>query len=194
MAAMVGTRFEGEVVWLGFAPGQGSLRSVAGESLDLGFAGLDGARHHGETRASCVRVTDLYPKGTTIRNVRQVTILSAEDLAAIAGDIGTEGLDPGMLGANIVVRGIPDFTHVPPSARLQGPSGMTLCVDMENLPCVLPGREIEAEAPGHGAKFRTAARGRRGVTAWVERPGGLTLGERLRLFVPAQRAWNPEQR
>jgi hypothetical protein len=91
----------------------------------------------------------------------------------------------------MVLSGIPDFTHVPPSSRLQGPSGLTLTIDMENRPCVLPGREIEADAPGHGKAFKAAAAGRRGVTAWVERPGAVALGEELRLFIPDQRAWSP---
>jgi hypothetical protein len=69
--------------------------------------------------------------------------------------------------------------------------GLTLVVDMENLPCVLPGREVEAEEPGRGAAFKPAAAGLRGVTAWVERLGTLALGDRLRLFIPAQRAWAP---
>jgi len=112
-------------------------------------------------------------------------------MAATAATMGLGQLDPGLLGASIVLRGIPDFTHVPPSARLQGPSGVTLTVDMENRPCVLPGREIEAETPGYGAAFKPAAKDRRGVTAWVERPGVLALGERLRLFIPDQRGWAP---
>ena len=62
---------------------------------------------------------------------------------------------------------------------------------MENRPCNLPGREIEAEAPGHGKAFKAAAQNRRGVTAWVERPGSLALGDSLTLFIPDQRAWAP---
>ena len=96
-----------------------------------------------------------------------------------------------MHGANMVLRGIPDFTHVPPSSRLLSPAGPSLTIDMENRPCVLPGREVEQEAPGHGAAFKPAAAGRRGVTAWVERPGTLRLGDRLSLFIPDQRPWAP---
>ena len=95
----------------------------------------------------------------------------------------------GEVGATLVVIGIPDLSHLPPSARLQGEGGATIVVDMQNRPCNLPAREIEAEAPGHGKAFKSAAKGRRGVTAWVERPGVLTLGDRLRLHVPDQRAW-----
>lgn len=190
MPTMIDAGCEGEVVWLGHVPAaSGSLRAEARTRLDLGFHGVTEGRHAGETRPSCSRVTMLYKRGTEIRNVRQVSILSAEELEVIAAKIGLEALDPGLLGASIILRGIPDFTHVPPSSRLQGPSGVVLTIDMENRPCVLPGREIEAEAPGHGTAFKAAAQGRRGVTAWVERPGALALGDRLRLFIPDQRAW-----
>ena len=78
---------------------------------------------------------------------------------------------------------------MPPSSRLQGPDGCTLVIDMENRACVLPGRVIEAQHPGAGTRFKTAANGRRGVTAWVERPGTLRLGDTLRLHVPDQPVW-----
>ncbi|MHA6263635.1 MOSC domain-containing protein [Arenibacterium sp. CAU 1754] len=192
MPTLEQTEFVGEVVWLGHVPGQiDSLRAHAVDYLDLTLAGDEGARHAGTERPSCVRVANLYPKGTIIRNVRQLTILSAEELAGIAADINLDDLDPGLLGASMILRGIPDFTHVPPSSRLQAPSGLTLTVDMENRPCVLPGREIEAEQSGHGTGFKTAATDRRGVTAWVERPGKVAVGDRLTLFVPDQRVWAP---
>jgi len=191
MATLEQTEHEGEVVWLGHVPAGGSLRAQPVERLELGFDGIAGGRHAGETRPSCSRVLNLYPRDTEIGNVRQLTILSEKELARIAAAMGEDSLDPALLGASIVLRGIPDFTHVPPSSRLQSATGTTLTVDMENLPCVLPGREIEAEQPGKGAAFKPAAEGRRGVTAWVERPGPLALGDRLRLFVPAQRPWTP---
>jgi hypothetical protein len=182
----------GEVVWLGRVPGDtDTIRAAPTTAMVLGYDGLEGERHAGVTRPSCVRVRNLYPQGTEIRNVRQLSILSGEEMEAIASAIGLEALDPAHLGASLVLRGIPDFTHVPPSSRLQAPSGLTLTIDMENRPCNLPAREIEADAPGHGKAFRKAAQGRRGVTAWVERPGTLALGDRLALFVPDQRGWTP---
>lgn len=186
------TEFTGEVVWLGHVPSEtGIIRSSSADQIDLDFGGQAGARHAGVNRASCVRVRNLYTEGTEIRNVRQLTILSAEQLDAIAAEMDLASLDPGLLGATLILRGIPDFTHVPPSARLQGPSGLTLTVDTENRPCLYPAREIEAEQPGHGAAFKPAATNRRGVTAWVERPGSLALGDTMTLFVPDQRAWAP---
>ncbi|WP_264212718.1 MOSC domain-containing protein [Leisingera thetidis] len=183
--------FKGEIIWLGLVPAGGGLQAEPADRLEMGFGGIAGERHEGENRGACVRVRNLYPEGTEIRNVRQLTILSEEELAEIAAGMGMERVDPAHLGATIVLRGIPDFTFVPPSSRLQGPDGVTLTVDMENRPCVLPGREIEKDHAGFGARFKPAAQNRRGITAWVERPGTLSLGNECTLFVPDQRAWAP---
>lgn len=191
MPALVPTEFYATVTWLGTVPAErDSIRAEQRESLELTFAGIPGERHEGVTRPSCSRVLSQHPeRGTEISNARQVTVLSGEEIAMIAADCGLEGLDPIYLGASIVIEGIEDFSHVPPSSRLQAESGMTLTIDMQNRPCHLPAREIEADLPGHGKPFKLAAQGRRGVTAWVERPGSLNVGDRLRLHVPDQRPW-----
>lgn len=191
MPVMRETQFVGEVVWLGHVPAGKSIRAEAVEALSLDFAGVAGERHEGTERPSCVRMRNLYPKGTEIRNVRQLSVLSEEEMHTTASEMGLDALDPSYLGVSILLRGIPDFTHVPPSSRLQGPDGVTITVDMENRPCVIPGREVEADLPGHGAAFKPAAQGRRGVTAWVERPGVLKVGDQMKLFVPDQRVWAP---
>jgi MOSC domain-containing protein YiiM len=180
-----------EVVWLGSVEtkDRAELLATAARRLDLTFAGIPGSVHSGLTSPSCARVTAQHPKGTEIRNVRQLSIISAEELDAIARTLGLATIDPARLGASIVLRGIPDLSHVPPSSRLQSAAGTTLVVDMENRPCQFPGRSLEAAHPGHGRGFKTAARGLRGVTAWVEREGPLTLGDRLALHVPDQPAW-----
>lgn len=190
MPALIPTAFHGTVTWLGRVADRGAaLASEPLEAVMARFSGLEGEAHGGLTRPACSRVAAQHPRGTEIRNCRQLTILSAEELALIAADMGLEALDPGLVGASMVVAGLPDFSHLPPSARLQGESGATLVVDMQNYPCVLPAPGIEAAHPGKGAGFKPAARGRRGVTAWVEREGLLRRGDRLRLHLPDQRPW-----
>jgi len=190
MPALMKTNFTGKVTFLGRVTAVGTnLRAETLEMADLTFDGLVGDGHSGATRASCVRVTTQYPKGTEIRNVRQLSVLSAEELAGIASDLDLDTFHPGLLGASMVIDGIPDFTHLPPSSRLLFPSGASLTIDMENRPCQLPGREIEADAPGHGKGFKSAAKDRRGVTAWVERPGAVAVGDTLSLHIPDQPVW-----
>ena len=190
MPALVPTQFTATITWLGrVSDRKSTLRAEALQEVMATFAGVEGEEHAGLTRPSCSRVTSQYPKGTEIRNVRQFSILSAEDLAAIAEKMGVEAVDPAWVGASMVVRGIPDFTHVPPSSRLQTSTGTTLVVDMENRPCHLPAKVIDEDAPGKGKAFKTAAKGRRGVTAWVEREGILRVGDTVTLHVPDQRPW-----
>lgn len=192
MPALIPTNYSAKIVWLGCVADSGrDLRSVAMDTMPVTFAGAEGEFHGGRTRASCSRVLAQHPRGTEIANTRQFSIVSVEELALIAHEIGVEEIDPAWLGASIVIEGIADFTHVPPSSRLQNGDGTTLVVDMENRPCVLPARVIERERPGHGTAFKGAAKGRRGVCAWVEREGELRVGDTLVLHVPDQPAWAP---
>jgi hypothetical protein len=191
MPALIPTAFEGRITWLGYVPQRerAEIETVALAEMQLGFGGFADDCHAGETRPSCSRVTAQYPRGTTIRNTRQVSLVAAEELAEIAAALGLDHVEPAWVGASVVVQGIPDLSHLPPSARLQGPDGVTLTVDMQNRPCRFPAKTIESARPGHGKRFKEVAEGRRGVTAWVERPGVLRLGEGLRLHVPDQRPW-----
>lgn len=190
MPALIPTRFTGTIVWLGrVADRRAALASAPLDEVRATFAGPEGEAHGGLTRASDSRVVAQHPKGTEIRNVRQFSILSQEELDLIAAGMGLRSLDPALLGATMVVKGIPDFSHVPPSSRLQADGGATLAIDMQNRPCTLAGRSVNAGHPGFGPKFKPAAEGRRGVTAWVEREGTFRVGSGVRLHVPDQRAW-----
>lgn len=189
MPALKATRFSGEIVFLGIVPAGQGLASRPIERMELGFEGAAGESHAGRTRPSCSRVTSQHPLGTEIANTRQLSILSEEELAETAFALHIPRVAPEWVGASIVLRGLPDLSHLPPSSRLQGPDGATLVVDMENRACVLPGKVIEHHHPGTGARYKPAATGRRGVVAWVERPGVLELGQSLTLHIPDQRAW-----
>jgi len=197
MPALIPTDHYGTIVWLGYQPRPVQKLVIHAEPLQempLTFGGLAGEVHAGETRPSCSRVLTQYPRGTTIRNVRQLSVVSAEEMAEVARIMGLAAMDYTWVGASAVVSGIPDFTHLPPSSRLaiEG-GGPTLTIDMLNLPCHEPAATIERARPGFGKGFKPAAEGRRGVTAWVEREGTLRLGQRLRLHIPAQRTWTPGQ-
>lgn len=195
MPALIPTDHFGTVTWLGtqrLPVEQLVIRAEAVADMPLTLAGYAGESHAGLTRPSCSRVLALHPRGTQIRNSRQLSLVSAEDMTGVAADLGLSAdWDHAWVGASVVISGIPDFSHLPPSSRLQGPDGVTLVVDMENRPCQEPAVTIARATGGRGKAFKTAAAGRRGVTAWVERAGRLQLGDRLRLFIPDQRAWAP---
>lgn len=193
MPALRPSEWRARVVWLGLVRDRAAdLAAQPVERIDLGFAGPVGDSHSGLTRAACSRVAGTYRRGRAIRNARQLAIMSAEDLAAIARTMGLAALDPGLLGVTMVLEGLADFSHLPPSSRLvvEGREPAAgLVVDMENRPCHLPAPLIEARHPGHGGAFRGAAKGRRGIAAWVEAEGEVRLGDSLRLHLPDQPAW-----
>lgn len=192
MAGLILTDWTATITFLGINENrEATLRNISLPEVEVTFAGFAGESRAGLTRPSCSRVAHLYPRGTEIRNARQVTILSAEELSAIAAEMGVDAFDPAWISSGIVVEGLPDLTHVPPGSRLQAENGTTLTVDVENGPCHLPAKVIDEDRPGKGREFRAAAKDRRGVLAWVERPGRLKLGDRLKLFVPDQRPWAP---
>ena len=190
MPALKPTSFSARITWLGHVTGEGdTLRATPFQTVEATLDGFPGETHGGPTRPACTRVKTQYPRGTEIRNVRQLTILSAEEMADIAARMEMETIDPAWLGASMIIEGIPDFSHVPPSSRLMAPSGAGITIDMENRPCIYPGREIEKEAEGFGKRFKPAATGRRGVTAWMEYGGRLSVGDELVLHGPDQPLW-----
>lgn len=152
MAGLKKIDLTGRITWLGFnADRDATLRSEAVEALELGFEGFAGESRAGLTRPSCSRVIDLYPRGTEIRNTRQLTILSVEELAIIAQRMGVDSFDPAWAGASMVVEGIKDFTHLPPSTRLQTPDGVTLTVDHGKRPLPPAGQGDRRRCAGQGA-------------------------------------------
>ncbi len=195
MPALLPTEYTCEIVYLGLVKSREA--ALASEPLSEAFAsyaGFEGEDHGGLTRASCVRVKDQFPVGTEIRNVRQFSIISEEEMALAAVEVGVDVIRPEWMGASIMVKGLPDFTHVPPSSRLQNAAGTTLVIDMENRPCMYPGKEaLEPLHPGKGKLLKSACKDRRGVTAWVEREGPLAVSDSLTLHVPDQRAWAPHR-
>ena len=190
MPALKPTDYFATVFWLGSVKdSEADLRSDPTTDMPLTFAGYAAEGHAGLTRPSCSRVKQQYPRYTEIKNTRQLSIISQEELDLIAADMGLEALAPHLIGASVVIEGIQDWSHVPPSSRLVSEGGPGLIIDMENRPCHLPAPFIEVENPGLGKSFKTAAKGRRGVTASVEQEGVLQIGMRLRLHIPDQPNW-----
>ena len=177
-----------EVILVNSTPDE-DLSSSRVESTDVSYEGLAGESHSGLVRASCVRVRHQYPQGTEIRNTRQISIISIEELAVIADTMGIAQLQPEWLGANLLVSGIPNFSQIPPSTRMIFAGGASLVVDLENSPCKYPGEIIDRHHPGFGKLFAKAAVGRRGVTAWVEREGDIDTGDSINLYIPPQRIY-----
>jgi hypothetical protein len=166
-----------------------SLEKSETNRVELMFSGIKGDFHGGLTRKSDSRTLKQYPRDTNIRNVRQVTLVSAEELADIAVAMGIPEAKAEWLGANLVTAGIPDLSLLPPSTRLQFPSGATLVVDMENAPCRQVADVISRYHPEAASGFVKSAAKKRGVTAWVEREGIVNTGDEIVIWIPPQRIY-----
>jgi MOSC domain-containing protein YiiM len=154
------------------------------------FTGMDGDCHGGFTRKSDSRMLKQYRRGTEVRNSRQVSIVSAEELAEVAERMGIPAVKPEWLGANMVLRGIPDLTLLPPSTRLQFPSGAMIVVDAENHPCRYPAGVIAKHHPEATNGFVSAAMHKRGIVGWVEAEGVIGTGDAVTVWIPPQRLYS----
>lgn len=152
---------------------------LACDELVLDWGGPVGDRHHGLTMSSDTRQSEVYPRGTTIRNHRQVSIVDLSELAVIAMNLGLERLDPGVIADNVCTTGIADLTSLPPMTRLVFASGAVLMLGGENLPCVIAGGLVHDRYGTRAESFPKAAMGLRGVTGWVEHPGVVRPGDQI---------------
>lgn len=154
------------------------------------FSGMDGDCHGGLIRRSDSRMLKQYKRGTPVRNSRQLSILAVEELVEVAERMGIPAVKPEWIGANMVVRGIPDFTLLPPSSRLQFPSGAMIVIDAENHPCRYPADIIARHHPEASTGFVKAAIHKRGVVGWVEAEGMIRTGDAITIWIPPQRIYS----
>ena len=158
--------------------------------LKLLFPGVENDCHGGLTRKSDSRMLKQFRRGTPVKNARQVSILSIEELVDIAGRMHIPKVKSEWVGANLVTSGIPDLTLLPPSTRLQFPSGATIAIDIENLPCRYPAAVIEKHHPEPTMGFVKAAKHKRGVVGWIEAEGVIRKGDPITIWIPPQRIYS----
>ncbi|MER8767547.1 molybdenum cofactor sulfurase [Mesorhizobium sp. M0092] len=160
------------------------------DTLQLGFDGIEGDFHAGTTRRSGGR-EPWYPRGTEMRNERQLSIVAADELTTVAERMGIAEIKPEWIGANLLIEGLPHLSMLPSGALLFFKGGATVKIDAQNGPCRIAGRSV-AESAGmadHEAGallFAKASKRLRGLVAWVEKPGTITAGEEISVRVPEQ--------
>jgi hypothetical protein len=175
---------EAKVEGVYWAP-HGTFVSEPLEVMALTYAGVAGDRHAGLYRESGPR-EPWYPRGTPMRNERQLSILSAEENAEIAGALAIPELKPEWIGGNILLSGVPELSQLPPRTLLWFPSGATVRIDGDNGPCKKSGAAIAAHVPGRPDLefgFVKAARHKRGLLGWVEREGEVRAGDIVKLRI-----------
>jgi hypothetical protein len=159
-------------------------------SLVMTFGGIAGDYHEGPTRKAGGR-EPWHPRGTEMRNERQVSLVADDECSDIAAAMGLAEVRPEWMGANIVIAGIERFSMLPPRTLLMFEGGVTLKVDGQNAPCRQTGRAIAlnagaADVEGVAFAFKDAAKRARGLVAWVEVPGRITAGESVTARLPEQ--------
>jgi hypothetical protein len=154
------------------------------DALDLTWEGAAEDRHAGLTMRSDTRTSHIYPRGTTIRNHRQLSLVAVEELAVVAERLGIPAIEPGLIADNIALAGIPELTALPRLTRLEFASGAVLMTGGVNEPCTIAGRMVAARHGSSPRAFPKAARDLRGITAWVERPGRIAVGDAVTLHPP----------
>ncbi|MER9304554.1 MOSC domain-containing protein [Mesorhizobium sp. M0293] len=160
------------------------------DELRLGFDGISGDFHAGPTRRSGGR-EPWYPRGTEMRNERQISIVAADELAIVAQRMDLTEIKPEWIGANLVIEGVPNLSMLPSGTLLFFKGGVTIKVDAQNGPCRIAGRSIAenagmADVEAGALLFPKMAKRLRGVVAWVEKPGTVKAGEEISVRVPEQ--------
>jgi hypothetical protein len=168
------------------ASGDDGFVTEAVDTLPLSLDGIEGDRHGGPTRRSGGR-EPWYPRGTLMRNERQLSILAPDELAAIATDMGVAEIRAEWIGGNLLVGGLAHLTLLPARTLLFIEGGVTLRIDGLNQPCRFSGRSVARQYPGQSGldlAFVKAAARRRGLVGWVEKPGTIATGAAVEARIP----------
>ena len=183
-------KIKGTIAGLYKAKGRDFITEAVSD-LDLTFDGIPGDFHAGPTRKSGGR-EPWYPRGTEMRNERQISILSPAELRAVARRLDIAEIPPEWIGGNLLLEGIDRLTQLPPRTLLFFENGVTIKVDGDNGPCRVSGRSI-AERVGNRPDIETAfsqqAKDMRGLVGWVEKPGKISVGEAFEARLPPQRLY-----
>jgi hypothetical protein len=183
------SKLEGRVDALLVAKGKDFITAPA-SNLNMTFEGIEADHHAGLTRKAGGR-EPWYPRGTVMRNERQISLVAFDELAAAATEMGLSEIKPEWIGANIVVGGIANFSMLPPRTLLFFDGGVTIKIDGQNAPCRASGRAIGTGAGASDIEsvalaFKDAAKRRRGLVGWVEKPGMIEAGAKVTVRLPEQ--------
>jgi MOSC domain-containing protein YiiM len=179
-------------LFLGLYPD--SLVTTLQTDVQVDFAGFVGDRHSGLTRKADGR-NPRYPPGTEIRNDRQISIVSLEEMDLIAQRLTLPVIQPEWLGANLALRGIPNLSLLPPTTHLYFSGGVVIVIQAENISCKHPGEIIQNHYRREGLQdlFQEASIHLRGLVACVERCGTIQDGEEVEVEVPLQTIYTLNQ-
>jgi len=199
VAAAVSARVQGRVAGVFVAQSNSDplgFVTSAVEDLTLDLSGIPGDRHGGTARLSGAREPWL-PRGTRLRNDRQISALCPAELAEVAMRLAIPALPPEWIGGNLLIEGLPAFSMIAPGSHLafggnwggkgRFDGGAVLRVEAYNTPCRLAGRGIAAAtgAAEHEFAFVKAAAILRGLVLSVAVGGTITPGDAVIVIGPS---------
>ena len=189
-----GRKLKARLAGLFAAFGKG-FETEAVDSMPLGFDGIPEDVHAGPTRRSGGR-EPWYPRGTEMRNERQLSIVAPDELATVATRMGIAEVRPEWIGANLLVDGVPQLSMLPAGTLLFFAQGVTVKIDGQNAPCRSAGRAVAdgagmADRKAGELAFPKAATRLRGLVGWIEKPGRISVGEEISVRVPEQWIYRP---
>ncbi len=177
-----------------FISNRGEKISEFRPRLYTSLEGIEGDKHAGFVRdSSGSREAEIFGRPKTeqrirVANWRQWSAVSREEMNKLAEKLNIEQDDDtpavlaSLVGANILVRDIPNFSKLTPTSILVFPSGSLWMVIAENLPCIHPGHAIEAVYPKmKAAEFPKAALHIRGLVGNILLAGKVQIGDRFEL-------------
>ncbi|MCG6204408.1 MOSC domain-containing protein [Rhodopseudomonas sp. HC1] len=140
----------GLLTWIGLRPARHAAMTLPEEATLIAQTGIVGDRYR-----------------TTRDGARQVTLIAAEDLAAIAAFLGRDSVAPELLRRNLVTRGIN-------LVALKGQRFRIGAALLEGSGECAPCSKMEAT---FGVGGYNAIRGRGGITARVVEGGTVRIGD-----------------
>jgi len=172
--------------------------STSVEQIDVLIReGIRGDKHSGRRLADAREQAFLnfgLLKRTEIANHREFSAVSVEEMALIAEAMGIPDIPHGLLGENILIRGIPNLTMLPVGTMLFFKKGAlikpaVLIISGENTPCIAPGEAIQSRFPEKAKLaplFVKSAFGKRGVVGSVYCSGAINVGDTVVAKIPRQ--------
>lgn len=160
--------------------------SIPVNEIEFSFEGLPGDKHFGLTAFALTKHPE-YKGKIEVRNSRQISILSVEELSSISVEIGVPEIKAEWLFPNLLVSGIPYLSQLPPGTMFYFDGGLIIYNGGQNFPCKIVKDIIFEKYPhveGIDKKFIKAAWDKRGLLGWVEHPEKLNVGSSFKVVLP----------
>lgn len=157
------------------------------DKLLLDWDGIREDRHYGRIKFAGVREEYMH-KGEEMLNLRQISIVSKEELNVIAENLKIDHIEAEDLGANILIEGIKNFTEIPFGSVMKFKYGTVLLLTGDNFPCILPGKELSKREENHliASQFAKKAMHLRGQTALILKSGIIKRNDNIEIVIPKE--------